>query len=122
MSSLLDTSVLISERPELGAGEGAISVMTLAELHVGVLYVRDEQERAGRLRRLAWVERTFERLPVDDEVARRFGEIVAAARGRGCRPGVADALIAATAITHDLELVSSDRDFFAFEGLRLRVL
>jgi predicted nucleic acid-binding protein len=122
MSSLLDTSVLIADRPELGEGEGAISAMTLAELHVGVLYVRDERERGARLRRLAWVERTFERLPVDDEVARRFGEIVAAARGKGFRPGVADALIAATAITHDLELVSSDRDFFAFEGLRLRVL
>ena len=87
-----------------------------------MLCVRGERQRAARLRRLAWVERTFERLPVDDEVARRFGEIVAAARGKGVRPDVADALIAATAITHDLELVSSDRDFFAFEGLRLRVL
>ena len=122
MSSLLDTSVLTGDRPELGEGEGAISTMTLAELHVGVLYVRGEQERAARLRRLAWVERTFERLPVDDEVARRFGEIVAAARRRGVRPGVADAVIAATAITHDLELVSGDRDFFAFDGLRLRIV
>jgi len=118
---LLDTSVFVGQeqRRELGPlpDEAAISVMTIADLHVGVLLARGQRVRAQRLRTLARVERAFEPLPVDDLVARVFAEIVAEARRNRRQPRVVDALIAATAVAHDLPLYSQDRDF----GLMARV-
>ncbi len=71
--------------------------MTLAELHLGVL------------RTVAVVEREFELLPIEERLARSFAELVSAARDAGRKPGVADALIAATASAHDLPLWAHDR-------------
>jgi len=50
-------------------GDLAISIVTLAELHVGVLVTHDPMRRAERLRRLTSIERWFDPLPVDDRVA-----------------------------------------------------
>lgn len=123
MRGLLDTSVFVGEgqKRELGSlpEEAAISVMTLAGLHVGVLLARGQRVRAQRLRTLARVERAFEPLPVDDPVARAFAEIVADARRRRRQPRVVDALIAATAVAHDLPLYSRDRDFRLMAGVQL---
>jgi hypothetical protein len=115
LKGLLDTSVFIGQEQELDLAplpdEAAISVMTLAELHMGVLLAPGPKIRAQRLRTLARVERTFNPLPVDDPVARSFAEIVADARRKRRHPRVVDALIAATAVAHDLPLYSEDRDF-----------
>jgi hypothetical protein len=120
---LLDTSVFVGQeqRRELGPlpDEAAISVMTIAELHVGVLLARGQRVRAQRLRTLARVERAFEPLPVDDLVARAFAEIVAEARRDRRQPRVVDALIAATAVANDLPLYSQDRDFGLMPGVDL---
>jgi predicted nucleic acid-binding protein len=99
--------------------EAAISVMTLAELHVGVLLAKGPKVRARRLRTLARVERAFDPLPVDDSVARAFAEIVAHARRRRRQARVVDALIAATAVAYDLPLYSQDRDFRLMPGVQL---
>jgi hypothetical protein len=126
LRGLLDTSVFIGQEQdrEMGAlpEEAAISVMSLAELHVGVLLARGAKVRAGRLRTLARVERTFDPLPVDDAVARVFAEIVADARRKRRYPRVVDALIAATAVAHDLPLYSQDRDFGLMPGVRLKLV
>ncbi len=111
---LLDTSVVIAwargealELPE----ESAISTLTLCGLHHGVL-VADETQRPGRLATLSVVERMFDALPVDARVAPHYGRLVSAARrSHGSRPRTADALIAATAISHGLALYARDRDF-----------
>lgn len=115
----LDTSVVIAlargedvERPD----EGAISAVTLCDLHHGVLFA-DDTRRPGRLATLALVERSFRPLPVDERVAPHFGRIVTAARRAGHRPRTADALIAATAAAHGLTLYTRDHDFEAFAGL-----
>lgn len=115
MRGLLDTSVFVAReqgRP-LGAlpDEATISVLTLAELHLGVLLAKGARVRAQRLRTLAQVERTFEPLPVDDAAARTFAEIVAEARRRGRRPKIIDALIAATAVARGLPVYCQDADF-----------
>ena len=111
---LLDTSVVIAwaQNADLALPEeAAISALTLCGLHHGVL-IADDQRRAGRLATLAAVERTFEALPVDSRVAPHYGRLVAAARrSHGGRPRPADALIAATAISHGLALYTRDRDF-----------
>lgn len=50
--------------------EAAISVLTLAELHVGMLLAKSPKARAQRLRTLGLVERNFDPIPVDDSIAR----------------------------------------------------
>jgi predicted nucleic acid-binding protein len=106
VKAVLDTSVVIaSDLGEL-TGELAISAVTLAELHFGVLVTKDPQVRAERLRRLSILERNFDPLPVDADVARSYGRLAAAVArtGRTPRPRVADLLIAATAHAHDARL------------------
>lgn len=114
---LLDTSVFIAQetgraRASLPA-MAAVSVITLAELHLGVLLTEDPHVRAQRLRTLSSVEALFEPLPVDAAVARTFAEIVAEARRQGRRPKIMDTWIAATAVTHGLPVYTQDEDFLA---------
>lgn len=117
MRYVLDTSVLIGPDPGLFEGEVAISAVSLAELHYGVLVARDPNARAERLHRLSVIETTFDALPVDEAVAREYGRLAAAvvARGRKPRARVADLLIAATARTHDATLLT--RNIVDFAGL-----
>lgn len=123
MRGLLDTSVFIAREQGRPLGglpdEAAISVMTLAELRLGVLVTEDPKVRTGRLRTLTDVERAFDALPVDDVVARRFAEIVAEARRLGRRPQIADTLIAATAATHGLVLYTQDAELASIPGIRV---
>lgn len=121
-AGLLDTSVVIAvaqgEQLELPE-QSAISVLTVCGLHHGVLVASDEQ-RPGRLAVLSAVERSFDPLPVDGRVAPHYGAVVARARAAGAgRPKMADALIAATALSHGLALYTRDRDFerFAVPGV-----
>jgi toxin FitB len=106
MRILLDTSMLLGPDPGPLDGELAISAMSLAELHFGVLVARTDATRAERLRRIAVIERTFDALPVDEVVAREYGRLAAAvvAAGRKPRARMADLLIAATAVAHDATL------------------
>lgn len=106
-----------AERSLVLPEEIAVSAMTLAELHVGVLVTDDPGVRAARLKTLSAVEHEIEVLPVDDRVARSFGEIVATARRDGRKPAVADALIAATAAAHNLTLYTCDGDFDGLDGV-----
>jgi toxin FitB len=114
---LLDTNVLSETRksrmdPNVASFlEGLdslslyLSALTIGEFERGIeIKRRDDPEAAGRI--AAWVaqaEHDFADriLPVDDEVARIWGKLSA----DRTRP-VVDTLIAATAIVHDLVLVT----------------
>lgn len=115
MRGLLDTSVLVAREQGRPLGdlpdEAAISVVTVAELHLGVLLGGDPRVRARRLRTLSQVERGFDAIPIDDEVARSFGVIVADALRRGRRPKIMDAWIAATAVANALPVFTQDAGF-----------
>jgi predicted nucleic acid-binding protein len=106
MKAILDTSVLLGPDPGLIDAEVAISAVSLAELHFGVLVATAPAVRAERLRRLSIIERTFDALSVDGSVAREYGRLAAAvvAAGRQPRARVADLLIAATAAAHQATL------------------
>lgn len=107
MRVILDTSVLIGEEAP-GDVEAAISVVSLTELHFGVLLATDDDERARRTDRLAAVEATFDPLPVTLEVARAWGRLAAAVRQRGGQPRrrQIDLAIAATASVEQVPLLT----------------
>jgi len=120
---LLDTSIFFAR--EAGRSYGAlpavatVSVVTLAELHLGVLLADDPTIRAQRLRTLSSVEGLFQPLPIDAAVARTFAEIVAEARRHGRRPKIMDTWIAATAVTHNLPVYTQDDDFLVIPRVRV---
>ena len=107
---LLDTDVLIDflrGRPEARdflltlPRETAVSVVTVAELHVGV---REGAERQALDDLLA----TFRVLPLDADAARRGG-LLRRDYGKSHGVGLIDALIAAIAQTHNLPLATLNR-------------
>lgn len=124
MRALLDTSFFVateSGRPlgEMdGVTETEVSVVTLAELTVGVL-VADDMDRPARVATLSAVESTWEPLPVDAEVARQFARIVAALRTNRRRIPVLDALVAATAVVEQIPVVTQDRDYDTIPGVEV---
>ena len=100
--------------------ELAISVVTLAELHLGVLLARDRRTQGLRLRTATRVERELEAIPIDAEVARVFAAIVAEARGSRRRPGLMDTWIAATAVRHGLTVFTQDAGFDDIPQVQVR--
>ena len=123
MKGLIDTSIFIAEESGRPIGtlpeEAAISVVTLAELHSGVLLAKDERTRARRLLTLSRAERLFEALPIDIEIARVFASILSEARAKGRRAKAMDLWIAATAVRHGLVLFSHDADFDAIPQVQV---
>lgn len=123
---LLDTSVVI-ELASLAASdlpqESFISAITLAELSVGPLVASTDDERVARQSVLQVTEAHFSPLPFDAESARAFGRVAAALRssGRTTRARAYDALIAATAIRHELPVYTRNPDDFdGIDGLTVR--
>jgi toxin FitB len=110
VKAVLDTSVLIADDIGPLPGELAISAVSLAELHFGVLATGSPTARAERLRRLTVLQRQFDALPVDDAVAASYGQLAAAvaAAGRKPRARTMDLLIAATAHAHGARLYTRD--------------
>lgn len=131
MSYLLDTNVLSELRrkaPNAGvvawfsrrpASTLFLSVLTLGELRKGVEGLADADRRAALL---DWLEAdlpiffTGRILPVDAQVADRWGRLAATTR----RPVPAiDSLLAATAAHHGLSLVTRNVRDFADLGLEV---
>lgn len=133
MSYLLDTNA-ISEpgrpRPDQGfvdwfdqieEAEIHLSVVTLGELRHG-LALLPSGERKVRLEQLHLaIMRRYEAqiLPVDLRVALTWGELAAQHRRLGRRPSVTDELIAATALVHNLTVVTRNISDFEPSGCRL---
>jgi predicted nucleic acid-binding protein len=124
---LLDTSIFIADEQgrEVDSSrlpdEAAVSVVTLAELELGVHMAGSEESRGSRLRTLQAIRPTYVALPVDDDVASAFAELVATARRAGRRPKIQDTWIAATARAHQVAVFTQDDDFadLAIEAVRV---
>ena len=120
MRAVLDTSIVIATDVPPLEGELAVSAVTLAELHFGVLVAKDQNVRAERLRRLLLLQRTFDAVPVDGAVAASYGQLAAAIVEVGRRPRARsmDLLIAATAHAHSARLYTRNvADFVGLEDL-----
>jgi len=99
-----------------------ISVLTLGEVRRGVASLPVTDERRRRLERFStnFRLRFGDRLlPVDERVAETWGELGARLRAGGVVIGAIDELIAATALTHDLTVVTRNRRHFESSGCRL---
>jgi len=117
--AVADTSVFIAQETgrdldELPS-EIAVSVITAAELELGVLRAADRQTRAVRLSTLSRVQATYPLLPIDPQVASCFARIAAAELDRGRRLRRHDTWIAATAMRHGAAIITQDGDFSSFE-------
>jgi predicted nucleic acid-binding protein len=121
LTTLVDTSVLIGDKgPPDGRPQGgwALSAIAVGELHAGVLMAVDPGVRAARLRRLTAVLGAAPVLDIDRAVAARFGDLRAAVK----RSATNDLWIAATALAHDLTLLTSDLRQAALPLIRARLL
>lgn len=114
MKGLLDTSVVIALEITDLPTESAVSAATLAELHFGVHLAKNPGDRAERLHRLGEIESRFTALPVDEAVARAYGEVAVLTLGAGrkVRTRVVDLLIAATARVYGIPLYTRNRNDF----------
>ena len=120
--ALLDTSVFIAResgrRLSVGAlpEEAAVSVVSVAELHAGVLAAVDTSTRARRLATLEAVQ-AVEALPITVEAARRWAELRVRLAEQGRRAKVNDLWIAAVAQANGMDVVTQDDDFDAIEAV-----
>lgn len=116
---ILDTSTLIllsrMENAAFLPEEPLITVITLAELTVGPLVARSDEERATRQAHLQQAEADFEPLVFDASAARAFGQVAASLRrsGRKTTARSYGAMIAAIAIANELPLYTCNPADFA---------
>lgn len=117
--AIADTSIFIAQETGRELGELpeqiAVSVITAAELELGVLRAADPDARAMRLSTLSRVQATYSLLPIDAETASCFARIASAERPRGRRLRRHDTWIAATALRHGVAIVTQDTDFSSFD-------
>jgi len=120
--AVLDTSIFIASeqgRPLARSlpEQVSVSVVTLAELELGVLMARDPDTRARRLATLTRVREQTSGLPADDRVASAYARLAATELSVGRKPRVHDTWIAATALAHGVELWTQDADFTSFAAV-----
>lgn len=119
---VLDTTVFIANESgrELDVSklpdESAVSVVTLAELHAGVLAATDVDTRAGRLATLDALA-DVELLPVDEQAAVMWARMRVHLEDPGRRVNVNDLWIAATAAARGLPVITQDDGFDPLDGL-----
>lgn len=121
LTTLFDTSALVGPNEGVGPrldGDCAVSVVAVGELYAGVLLATQNATQAARLQRLANVLAEASVLEIDRSVTARYGELRAAA---GRYPSN-DLWIAATALAHDLTLLTMDHRQAALPLVRTRLV
>lgn len=121
--AVADTSIFIAQETGRELGELpekiAVSVITVAELELGVLRAAEPEARARRLSTLSRVQSIYPLLPIGPEIASCFARIAAAERARGRRLRRHDTWIAATAMKHGAAVLTQDSDFSSFEQVEV---
>ena len=121
--AVADTSIFIAR--EVGRpldelpDEIAVSVVTAAELELGVLRAREADVRARRLATLSRVRAEFPLLPIDDATASCFARVADEELRAGRRLRRHDTWIAATALRHGVPIVTQDADFTDFQSVEV---
>lgn len=125
---LLDTNIVvaffkgeqdISEKVLSQIDQIALSSLVIAELDYGA---KASQKSAKNLEMLYNFIGLIEIVPFDLECAKTFGTIKSRLRSLGKPTGEVDALLSATAITHNATLVTKNSKHFEnIEGLKLAI-
>lgn len=114
--ALADTSVFIGveaarfDLARFADFEWGISAVTLGELRLGVLQARDPEAASRRLSTYQLAQR-FEALPVNEAVSDAWALLVSRLRATGRKVPINDSWIAATAIAHQVPIVTQDADY-----------
>lgn len=121
--ALADTSLFIATEQNRPISfqppdQVAVSIVTIAELRLGVLAAMDGSSRAQRLETLTFAL-SFDPIPIDETVANSWASLRLALRDIGKRIPINDSWIAATAIAFDLPVVSQDCDYDDIPGLHV---
>jgi hypothetical protein len=121
--AIADTSIFIAREAGRPLGELpdeiAVSVVTAAELELGVLRAHDGATRAVRLATLSRVRADYPLLPIDDATASCFARIADEELRLGRKLRRHDTWIAATALRHRAAVVTQDADFTAFAAVQV---
>lgn len=95
----------------------ALSAATLMELYYGAYKSQKVQANLARIRA---IEEVFEIIPVGPEIAETFGDLKAGLEKQGLPLDDFDLILAATALSYNLTLVTNNiRHFARIEGLKL---
>jgi predicted nucleic acid-binding protein len=99
-----------------------LSVISFAEIRFGI----EEMDRGRKRQNLEyWLEQDVRQgfaghvLMVDERIAEEAGRLTSIGKKAGAKPGLADALIAATARVHGLKLATLNRVHFKDLGVEL---
>jgi predicted nucleic acid-binding protein len=121
-TGVLDTSVFIAQESgrRLNASrvpdEVATTVVTVAELNLGVLAAASADVRARRLATLDAIADILA-FPVDDDAARMWARLRIHLAETGHRVRINDLWIAAIAASRGLPVVTQDDDFDPLDGV-----
>ncbi len=121
LTALFDTSALIgpaADPPPALPGGSAVSVVAIGELYAGVLLATPGRTQSQRLRLLAAVLSEATVLSIDRKVSTAFGDI----RSIAGRAPSNDLWIAATALAHDLTLLTRDEGQAALPLVRTKLI
>jgi len=121
-AGVLDTSVFIAQESgrsldvSLLPDQVATTVITLAELNLGVLAAVSADVRAQRLATLDAIA-DIAALPVDEDAARMWARLRILLAETGRRVRINDLWIAAVAASRGLPVITQDGDFDALSGV-----
>ncbi|MEZ0383976.1 type II toxin-antitoxin system VapC family toxin [Mycobacterium sp. pW045] len=116
--ALADTSVFIGleaqriDTDRFAAFEWGVSAITLGELRLAVLQASAPEAAARRLSTYQIAQR-FEPLSVDERVSEAWALLVSQLHVAGRKVPINDSWIAATALTHNVPVVTQDTDYSA---------
>lgn len=115
MSVLFDSNVLIDDLDLHYPDAGGVSILTMMELAAGVYTATTVKERVKREQRYERCRATYDPYLVNLPVLESYHAIERAmrAQARTAKSRRIDLILAATALTHGLTLVTSNLDDFA---------
>jgi predicted nucleic acid-binding protein len=122
---LLDTSIFIAletGRPldtNRSPADGSVSIITIGEFRLGILAARDATTRASRLSTFLDASE-LNPLPIDENVAEAWAQLRITLRDAHVKMSVNDSWIAATAMAHNIPVITQDGDFV--EGLGFDII
>jgi toxin FitB len=96
-----------------------ISALTIGEIRYGIALLTDDRKKKDLQAWLSRIEESFAELilPVDEIVAKKWGDMRACLQAKGVSISVVDGLLAATCYTNRLTLVTRNEKDFSATGI-----